>query len=194
MRSVTESDHGPILNLVGEKVALGPLRRDLLPLYQQWINDFNVMQNLGGEPRPMTAEAETAWFEHAATSSEQVLFTIYELATLRPIGTTDLRLDRTNQTAVFGILIGVKALWGKGYGTETTRVMLDYAFHVLGLHNVMLTVYPRNERGVRAYRRAGFREIGLRRQSHRTGGGVEDILFMDCLATEFERPTVKWSL
>jgi RimJ/RimL family protein N-acetyltransferase len=194
MRCVTEADDRPILNLVGEKVALGPLRRDLLPLYQRWINDFNVMSNLGGEPRPMTADAEAAWFERAATSNEQIIFTIYERPTLRPMGTTDLRLDRANRTATFGILIGVKELWGRGYGTETTRLMLDYAFHVLGVHNVMLTVYPRNERGVRAYRRAGFREIGRRREAHLYGGLLEDILFMECLATEFERPVVKWDL
>jgi hypothetical protein len=28
----------PILNVEGERVALGPLRRDLLPLYQRWIS------------------------------------------------------------------------------------------------------------------------------------------------------------
>jgi hypothetical protein len=38
----------PILNPpaprvpAGEKVALGPHRRDLLPVYQRWINDFEV--------------------------------------------------------------------------------------------------------------------------------------------------------
>jgi RimJ/RimL family protein N-acetyltransferase len=193
MRRVNEADDRPILNLIGEKVALGPLRRDLLPLYERWINDFNVLRNLGGEPRPMTADAEAAWFERASTSSDQVLFTIYERGNLRPIGTTDLRqIDHANGTAMFGILIGVKELWGHGYGTEATRLMLEYAFHVVGVHNVMLTVFPRNERGVRAYRRAGFREIGRQREAHRSGGVVEDILFMDCLSTEFERPIVKW--
>jgi RimJ/RimL family protein N-acetyltransferase len=185
---VTEPDDRPILNLIGEKVALGPLRRDLLPLYERWINDFDVVTMLGAQPRPMTADAESDWFERAATSTEQFIFTIYELATLRAIGTTDLRqVDHASRTAMFGILIGVKDLWGKGYGTEATRLMLHYAFNVLGVHNVMLTVYARNERGMRAYRRAGFREIGRRRESHRVGAQVEDIVFMDCLASEFDR-------
>ena len=29
-------DQPPIINIAGEKVALGPLRRDLVPLYQRW--------------------------------------------------------------------------------------------------------------------------------------------------------------
>ena len=37
------SSEAPILNLRGEKVALGPLRRDLVPTYLRWINDFEVL-------------------------------------------------------------------------------------------------------------------------------------------------------
>jgi hypothetical protein len=35
MGDVGESAESPILNFEGELVALGPLRRDLLPLYQR---------------------------------------------------------------------------------------------------------------------------------------------------------------
>jgi len=38
---------------------------------------------------------------------------------------------------------------------------------------------------VRAYLRAGFREIGRRRQSQRIGDRAYDVVLMDCLATEF---------
>jgi hypothetical protein len=53
----------PIVNIVGSLVALGPIRRDLLPQYQRWLNDFGARRNLGLAPGPMTMEAETAWFE-----------------------------------------------------------------------------------------------------------------------------------
>lgn len=33
---------------------------------------------------------------------------------------------------------------GRGVGTEVTRLVLDYAFTILGLHNVMLRVYSYN--------------------------------------------------
>ena len=78
----------PILNLVGEKVALGPIRRDLLAMYQRWINDFQVLRTLGiSGLRPMTAEGEVAWYERMAVSETDVTFTIYERSSLRPIGT-----------------------------------------------------------------------------------------------------------
>ncbi len=182
----------PVINIAGEKVALGPLRRELLPLYHKWINDFEVIRTLGAPIRPLTWEAETAWFERAAAGGDRdVSFTIYERATMRPIGNTGLHeIDHVHRTAEFGILIGEKDRWGKGYGTETARLMLDYGFTALGLHNIMLRVFSYNERGIRAYLRAGFREFGRRREARRLGGGVYDIVYMDCLASEFTSPVL----
>ena len=183
---------GPIVNIEGEKVALGPHRRDLLPLYQRWINDFEVTRTLGVDMRPMTWEAEEAWYDRTSRGERDVGFTIYERATMRPIGNTGLHeIDHHHRTATFGILIGEKDCWGKGYGTETARLMLDYGFTALSLHNILLTVASYNERGIRAYLRAGFREIGRRRESRRMGGQASDTIYMDCLATEFESPVLR---
>lgn len=57
--------------------------------------------------------------------------------------------------------------------------------HGLGLHNLMLTVFSHNPRGIRAFTRAGFREIGRRREAKRVAGRAYDVVYMDCLATEF---------
>ncbi len=46
-QTMPESSGRPVLNVVGELVALGPLRRDLLPLYGRWINDLASARNLG---------------------------------------------------------------------------------------------------------------------------------------------------
>ncbi len=182
----------PIVNITGEKIALGPARRELVPLYQKWMNDFEVVRTLGARLGPMTREAEEAWYERVSGGGGEILFTIYERATMRPIGNTGLDdIDPFHRTATFGILIGEKECWGKGYGTEVTRLMLDYGFTALGLHNIMLTAYSFNERGLRAYTRAGFREIGRRREAFRLGGRAYDVVYMDCLAAEFESPVLR---
>lgn len=179
----------PILNIVGEKVALGPRRKDLLPLYLKWINDFEVSRTLAARMAPMTLEAEEKWYEGQTDRDRVAGFTVYEWSTLRPIGNTDLMgIDYFHRTADFGLMIGEKECWGKGYGTETTRLMLDYGFTALGLHNIFLEVYSHNAFAIRAYRRAGFKEIGRRREALRFGGQVYDIILMDCLAAEFESP------
>ena len=47
-----------------------------------------------------------------------------------------------------------------------------------------------NRIGIRAYEKAGFKEIGRRRECRVMGGEVYDEIYMDCLASEFESPAL----
>jgi diamine N-acetyltransferase len=180
----------PVVNIVGEKVALGPMRRDLVPLYQRWMNDFSMLRTLFIPPKPLTREQEEAWYDRAM-SDDAIHFTIYERVSWRPIGNALWRdIDFRNRTAEYAIFLGEPADRGKGYGTEATRLMLDYAFTALGLHNCMLTTYAFNLAGYHAYQKAGFREIGRRTECHWFAGQLWDELYMECLATEFESPVL----
>jgi RimJ/RimL family protein N-acetyltransferase len=181
----------PIFNIIGEKVALGPTQKWMIPAFIRWDNDFTVSIMSGDPLRPVTRESAEATYErhHKEDNPYFVGFAIYERANSRLIGTVHLRhIDRTMRNAEYGIMIGEKDCWGKGYGTETTVLMMDYAFTVLGLHNVLLSTYGYNERAIRAYTRAGFRVMGRWREAARLGDQRYDIIFMDCLATEFRNP------
>ncbi|HLI26512.1 MAG TPA: GNAT family N-acetyltransferase [Chloroflexota bacterium] len=182
----------PLLNIVGTQVALGPLRRDLLPLYTRWLNDFAVTRTLAVGMAPQTLEAEARWYESVAQQPDAVHFTIYEQATQRPIGLGSLQhIDYRHGTAELGLLIGERACWGRGYGTEATRLLCDYGFTLLGLHNIWLAVYAVNARALRIYERAGFQLIGRRRAAWQLGGQRYDVLYLDCLRTEFESPVLR---
>lgn len=177
----------PVINIRGQRVWLGPPRREHVPLYLRWFNDFEVTRTLALSLVVMAPEQEEAWYESLPDRPYDALFMIYEASTGRPIGSAGLHgIDHFQGTAEFGIAIGEKDCWGKGYGTEVTRLMLEYGFVGLGLHNIMLRAYQFNERGIRAYRRAGFRECGRWRQANRLGDRFYDVVLMDCLATEFE--------
>ncbi len=181
----------PIVNIVGERVALGPIRHDLVPLYMQWMNDFTTVRTLFIPPAPLTLEQEEAWYARASTSDNVVYFTIYAIDGWRPLGNAMWKqVDHRNRTAEMAIFIGDAADRGRGYGTEATRLMLDYAFTAQGLHNCMLTMYAYNHAGARAYAKAGFREIGRRHECHWFGGKLWDEIYMECLATEFESPVL----
>lgn len=180
----------PILNITGEKVALGPPSRDLIPLSLKWLNDFEVTHPMGMHFQTRTREAvETGYENYGQGGSDYVDFIIYEWTTMRPIGLTNLlQINYQDRTALYAIRIGEKECWGKGYGTETTKLVLDYGFTGLGLHNIWLSVFSFNHRAIRAYQRAGFKEIGRRREAHRFANRAYDVIYMDCLATEFESP------
>jgi diamine N-acetyltransferase len=182
----------PIINITGERVALGPLRRDLLEKYLRWFNDFVALQNLDDAPRPRTIEGRERWYAERTADARAAWFTIYACDGWQPLGVTALgAIDYRNRTADFFIYIGERANRGKGYGTEVTRLVLDYAFTALGLHNVMLSVAGWNVAGQRAYLRAGFREFGRRHACSLMAGHAWDTVYMEALATGFESPTLK---
>ena len=183
---MSDANREPILIIRGQHVGLGPMRSDLLETYQRWVNELQVSRTLGIPSIPMTVEREQAWLNDALTSQDP-LFTIYELTTMRPIGNTGLHdIDHGSGTATFGLLIGETDIWGRGYGTETTRLMLNYGFDVLGLHNIDLQVFAHNPGGIKAYERAGFRKIGVRRGARKVGRKRYAIVHMDAVADEIE--------
>nr|MBA3450669.1 GNAT family N-acetyltransferase [Chloroflexia bacterium] len=63
-------------------------------------------------------------------------------------------------SALYRIVIGEKDVWGNGYGTEATRLVVEQAFEVMGLHEVRLEVFHHNTRALGAYARVGFEVIG----------------------------------
>ncbi|MGI9254779.1 MAG: GNAT family N-acetyltransferase [Thermomicrobiales bacterium] len=180
----------PLLNVRGKQVALGPLRRDLLPLITQWINDPEVLRTLGALPMPAAFEQEEKWYDEAIAGTDRH-FVIYRLDGMKPIGMCDLRdIDHRNRTASLGMLIGEAGHRGRGHGTEALRLLLDVGFTVLGLHNISLSTYAFNLAGQRCYEKAGFREVGRRRQCRMLNGVLYDEIYMDMLATEFESPVL----
>lgn len=172
------------LLLVGECAALGPLRSDLARLYARWWNDPEVRRGLLSI-EVWNVEAAERWVAEvgAASAAEpptQANFTVYAAADREPVGTTALmRIDHHNKVADFGLLIGARR--GEGFGTDAARLVLRWAFEILRLENVLLSVLPSNVAGIRAYEKAGFRVIGARRRAAAALGGREDEILMDAV-------------
>jgi RimJ/RimL family protein N-acetyltransferase len=181
----------PAINILGEKVALGPYDKSIVETYHRWVNDFDMLR-LGGLPiKPRTLEQLIAAFERWATEDDSVWFLMYEVSTWRPVGWTGIQhIDLHHRSAEFGITIAEPDARGRGYGTEAAQLVLDYAFTARGLHSVYLTTAAYNLAGQRAYKKAGFREAGRLRDADFMGGKFWDLLYMDCLSTEFTSPVL----
>ncbi|MGH8904432.1 MAG: GNAT family N-acetyltransferase [Egibacteraceae bacterium] len=176
----------PALLLKGMNVALGPLQRDLVPLYHRWDQDLTVLVGLG-QRFPDTLESSYQSYEHASNASaREGYFTVYDIrdhdAVPYPIGTTCLQ-NVIYDKADFTIILGERR--GQGLGTEATRLTLDWAFNIAGLRNVSLEVWAPNEAAIRAYKNAGFKEIGRRRNAARWLGQPCDMVLMDAIPEDF---------
>jgi RimJ/RimL family protein N-acetyltransferase len=172
--------------LVGEKCYLSPCQPEDASSWAEWFNDVEVTLPLGDEAYvPAGLERMQEDLAEAVRQREHV-FSIVDLETERLIGRGLLfGLDLVNRSAMLGIVIGEKACWGRGYGQDATRLLLDYAFNLLNLNSVMLGAFAFNERALAAYRRVGFKEIGRRREARIIAGQKHDVVLMDILASEF---------
>jgi diamine N-acetyltransferase len=176
----------PDFIVVGEKVALGPLRRDLAADYARWMNQLEVRRGHDylGISTPQTQEK---WVDDnvergAKRAPEVVEFTVYDRADSAAVGTAGL-VGIGHGRAEFAIVIGERR--SRGLGTEATRLVLDFAFHVLQLRNVVLETLDWNIAALTAYERAGFRRIGVRRGAVMSRGRPTDLVLMDAVPQDF---------
>src|SRR5690625_2219724 len=77
---------------------------------------------------------------HAAKS-----YIMVERENEMPIGVLSLiNIDFKNRNTECIIDIGEKEYWGKGYGKEGLKLLLDFAFYEMNLHRVSLIVFSFN--------------------------------------------------
>ncbi|KAF9062318.1 acyl-CoA N-acyltransferase [Rhodocollybia butyracea] len=102
------------------------------------------------------------------------------------VGTTSITITRPlKRDGIFIIMLSPK-FWGRGYGEEVTRWVVDYTFRSLGLHRLSLGVFDGNERAKKMYRIVGFVEEGRKRKVHWVDGHWEDIVSMGILQEEWD--------
>jgi RimJ/RimL family protein N-acetyltransferase len=156
-----------------------------LPQFVIWRSDPEVMQFLLGEATDTTLAGIKEWFGRVA--SPDCLEQIWAIeAAGRLIGCCSLRPEANKPVASFGVYIGDKNIWGKGYGTAAVREVLRVGFEELGLHRIHLGVFPDNPRAIRCYEKCGFRHEGLQRQSRFKGGRWQDLITMAILRDEWQ--------
>jgi len=171
--------------LIGQQIYLRPLERADALVVAAWFNDPEVNRTLR-RYLPLMLQTEEAFLDKLAASEENVVLGIMVRQTDQFIGVTGLnQIDPKNRNAAFGITIGEKNEWGKGYGTEATRLMVKFAFETLNLHRVWLHVYEYNPRGLHAYEKVGFRVEGRLRQDTYREGRYWDTITMGILRDEW---------
>lgn len=172
----------------GDKIELSEVKREYVPRYVEWLNDWEIAQYMmPGIPYPTTLESEMEWFESRTKERGSIIFAILAQPEGKLIGNCGLHdINLKNRTCAFGIFIGDKEYWGKGYGTDATRTILRFAFEQLGVNRVELEVYDFNPRALRTYEKAGFRRDGVHRQGLYRDGAFHDIYIMGILREEWD--------
>ncbi len=150
-------------------------------------NDPGIAALLAGTTRPFSMSDLIAWVDLHRNARDEAFFVIAGEGD-RVLGHVALyRIDRTVASAEFGILVGDKAVWGKGLGTAFTQFMIEYGFDELDLRRIYLHVLETNTRARRLYEHLGFVAEGRLRQHQSRDGRFVDVLVMGLLRDEYRR-------
>jgi len=172
--------------LKGKLVKLRKIKMADALRFVKWLNDKEV--NKFTTRRKISLAKEKKWIrempKHWQTDRIFAIVTISDIH----IGSIGLhKIDQRDKNASYAIIIGDKNYWQKGYGTDASRLILDYGFNVLKLHRIYLRVYDYNKRAIKVYQNLGFKLEGKEREQNFYNNKFHDVFMMGLLKNEWQK-------
>ncbi|WP_274436615.1 GNAT family N-acetyltransferase [Alicyclobacillus sp. ALC3] len=174
----------------GQRVTLKPFTREAYRQRYDWQTDPDVSYYAHGQKYAVTAPVDAFMngYERclAEDPSRSGLFAVYgdgdEL-----IGEVDYReMDLVTRSAVIGVTLGKKEIWGKGYGTDAVRTLCIFLFERFALERIQLDTWAENTRAIRSYEKVGFQIEGTLRKATLVNGVPSDVVIMGLLRDELK--------
>jgi RimJ/RimL family protein N-acetyltransferase len=177
--------------LHGEQVRLNALISDDLPTIVRWYEDADFLRLYDALPARPKSEAELIkWLERLQKDKNTFAFAVRTQDSDALVGTVELDgILWAHGVSGFGIAIGDRVHWGKGYGYEAAQLTLAFAFNELNLHRITATVFSYNVRSIALMEKLGFQREGAFREFLQRDGERYDMLLYGLLRREWEYHT-----
>ena len=153
---------GQEIQLRGERVHLRrPTMEDAARIFN-WERDDEVWRYDPHRPySPSMAEFLPIFERNYVHGNGRQFWFIIEDERHTPIGTiTYFNMDYRVGQVEIGLGLGDKSRWGKGYGPEAIRTLVQYLFTVPGLRRIYAETAAANRPSRRAFAKAHFVEVG----------------------------------
>lgn len=174
--------------LRGSKVSLRPIGPDDAEAMFASLQDPTV-RHMTATVGEFTREQVQKYCRNIAEDEDRADFAIF--ANDQPqitVGEVSINeVDWDNQQANYRIALYGEAFFGKGYGSEATRLVLEYGFNHMNLHRIDLEVFDYNARAVAMYERMGFVREGVKREALHWEDRFHDVIIMSMLKHEFRK-------
>ncbi|MCK5401153.1 MAG: GNAT family N-acetyltransferase [Flavobacteriaceae bacterium] len=153
-----------MVNLKGKHIYLRALEPEDLDFIHSIENDENIWE-ISNTQTPYSKFLIKQYLEHAHKD-------IYEVKQLRlvissykdePLGMIDIfDFDFKNNRAGIGILIKEAKDRKRGFGSEALKLLIDYCFDHLFLHQLYCNISEDNEVSINLFINHGFKKVGLK--------------------------------
>lgn len=169
-----------MLSLKGDKVHLRALEPDDLQFLYELENDTSIWE-ISGTTTPYARHVLQLYLDNAHRD-------IYDVKQLRlcicdikhkVIGLIDLfDFDPKNNRAGLGIVIKDSDDRNQGIGNESIKLLVDYAFSSLNLHQIFANVAEDNATSIHLFKKLGFEQVGVKKDWILVNGSYKnEILF-----------------
>ena len=176
----------------GQDVRLGPIDYEKDPeIESKWTHDSEYMRMYSIDPaRPMSPAMIKKQYEKLEKEIEDdknmYYFAIRSKVDDRLIGNATIQwIEWSNGNAHVQLGIGAAEDRRKGYGSQTMRMLLRFAFGELNLFRLTARVPEYNEGAVALFKKLGFVEEVRRRQALERDGRCWDLLVFGLLKDEW---------
>ena len=138
-------------------VRIRPLKEQDAYTSVKWRNDPEVFKFTGHiYNHEITIDNELEWIRKVtANPTDYRCAILVDEVYVGNIYLTDIK----EGTAHFHIFIGDKSYWGKGVAKRASLLILEYAFNVLNIKEVLLRVRNVNTSAYNLYLRLGFKDV-----------------------------------
>jgi [ribosomal protein S5]-alanine N-acetyltransferase len=155
------------------------------PSYLQWLNDPVVKRYL--EIFEPYTEEQLQNYLYTAEKNEHLRFwAIHIKDSGKHIG--NIKIDpihRYHGYGEYGIMMGDRSAWGKGYAYEASKAIIDYCFNEEKLRKVTLGVVEENTPAVDLYKKLGFVTEGVYKKHGFYNGHYCNLLRMALFSPSF---------
>jgi hypothetical protein len=171
--------------LKGKKVVLDVIDPEDIEWMRQQRNNPEMRKHFR-EWKEISKAQQEWWYNNRGnnTNPNHVYFKILEADHMVLVGCLGLHyIDWRLGSAEFGIFLSKEAR-GKGIGKEALFMLCDYGFKEMNLHKIWCEVYSSNRSAI-LYRKLGFKDDGILRDSHFCDGKYGNSIMMSVLENEW---------
>ncbi|MCK5615217.1 GNAT family N-acetyltransferase, partial [Candidatus Pacearchaeota archaeon] len=130
--------------------------------YVAWLNDPDVVRFSEQRHRRHTFESCKGYIDSFKGTANYIWAISVNDDDIGHIGNISAHVNKNNNTADIGILIGEKRVWGKGYGKESWSVVCSYLMKNRGIRKITGGALSTNIGMLRVMKKAGMTEDGRR--------------------------------
>jgi [ribosomal protein S5]-alanine N-acetyltransferase len=172
--------------LNGKRTRIRPIEEGDIDTLFLWYNDEEINYWSSGAWPLNTLQNKDQLIEKFLDSPSD----IYRYAILNDndllIGTIGFKeINVPGRSVTLFVVIGDKAYWGQGYGTDAIITFVRFLFNQWNFHRISLDTWDENIRAIKAYQKVGFKIEGRQREARFVLGDYHDAILMGLLRDEF---------